>query len=277
LKIGFIERVIVAVRGLDAAREQWARAGFALQPGETRAHGVAWARLAAGAIEIDLCSTTEPGDGPLAAAIEDAAARGGGIIGWVWGATEMEHRAASANSPESAPGRILLADLDGRSAEAMALSGAPPGVWWAAIEARSEVEARRSRLRAVCGSNPNSVDYLEHIVVVAPVLEDAIAAHESRGVPCKRIREAGNGTRQAFFKLEQTVIEVAGPARGRAGCWGLAFMCGDIRKAVAAVRSAGLQATEPKPAVQGGLIARIVDPLDGVAIAFMEAPSANQT
>jgi hypothetical protein len=87
---------------------------------------------------------------------------------------------------------------------------------------------------------------------MTPVLDDAIKAQEAIGVPCKRIREVGNGARQAFFKLEQTVIEVVGPARGRPGCWGLALMCTDIAKAVATARAGGLQATEPKLAVQGG-------------------------
>jgi predicted enzyme related to lactoylglutathione lyase len=49
-------------------------------------------------------------------------------------------------------------------------------------------------------------------------------------------------------------------------------MCSDIARAVAVVRENGLAATEPKPAVQGGLIARIVDPIEGVSIAFMQAP-----
>ena len=106
---------------------------------------------------------------------------------------------------------------------------------------------------------------------MTPVLDDAIAANTAVGVPCKRIREVGNGARQAFFKLEQTVLEVVGPAsRGRFGCWGLALMCSDIAQAVATARANELQATEPKLAIQGGQIARIVDPLDGVAIAFMQ-------
>ena len=49
-------------------------------------------------------------------------------------------------------------------------------------------------------------------------------------------------------------------------------MCTDIAKAVAIARENGLQATEPKKAIQGGLIARIVEPLDGVAVAYMQAP-----
>ena len=47
-------------------------------------------------------------------------------------------------------------------------------------------------------------------------------------------------------------------------------MCADIAQAVATARTNGLQATEPKLAIQGGQIARIVEPLDGVAVAFMQ-------
>jgi len=47
-------------------------------------------------------------------------------------------------------------------------------------------------------------------------------------------------------------------------------MCDDVAAAVAVARRNGLPATEPKPAVQGGRIARIVAPLDAVAVAFMD-------
>ncbi|HXN86758.1 MAG TPA: hypothetical protein VN867_11845, partial [Candidatus Binataceae bacterium] len=72
-----------------------------------------------------------------------------------------------------------------------------------------------------------------------------------------------------FFKLEQTVLEIVGPARGASQVWGLAFMCKDIKRAVEVARANNLEATEPKTAIQGGRIARIVQPLDGVAIAYM--------
>ncbi|MGH7948179.1 MAG: VOC family protein, partial [Candidatus Binataceae bacterium] len=103
------------------------------------------------------------------------------------------------------------------------------------------------------------------------VLDGAIASYQAIGLPCRRIRDAGRGVRQAFFKLEDTALEVVGPSERASGVWGLAFMCGDIAEAVAIARKNGLQATEPKPAIQGGRIARIVEPVDGVAVAFMEA------
>ena len=207
---------------------------------------------------MDLCEPAGSDATPLAAAVGEAASRGGGIIGWTWGIAPGQ------------PQPNLAIRLPG--VEASALPQGPSGVFTAVLEVTAAENARCQVHRGTFGNNPNTVDFFEHIVVMAPVLDEAIAIHEALGIPCKRIREVGNGTRQAFFKLERTVIEVVGPARGRAGCWGLAFMCRDIARAVALVRENGLAATEPKTAVQGGLIARIVDPIDGVSIAFMQAP-----
>jgi predicted enzyme related to lactoylglutathione lyase len=268
-----VERVLVAVRDPAAARENWRRAGFALAPADFEADGIHIARLAAGAVEIDLCAVqSAESRSPLARHLRDATQNesGGGIIGWVWGVKGVlvsDERESSAAQSES----ILLPALAQDSFRAEMLSSGLPGVVTAAAPIALELESRRQSLARLCGINPNTVEYLEHIVVMTPVLEEAIAANEAVGVPCKRIREVGNGARQVFFKLEQTVLEVVGPAtRGRPGCWGLALMCSDIAQAVATARANGLQATEPKLAIQGGQIARIVDPLDGVAIAFMQ-------
>jgi len=262
MRINCIERVIVATPALEPARERWRRAGFAVAPGETRVAGLSFTRLAAGAVEIDLCCPGSDASGPLADAVSEAISRGGGMVGWVWGIEPASRE--SAGGPALPPLEAM--------ADTIAMSTGLPGVFTAALNVGSDQDARRKLHREFLGPNPNTVDFLEHIVVMTPVLEDAIAAHEAIEVPCKRIREVGNGMRQAFFKLEQTVIEVVGPSRERPGCWGLAFMCSDICAAVATARANGLQATEPKKAIQGGQIARIVDPLDGVAVAFMQAP-----
>jgi predicted enzyme related to lactoylglutathione lyase len=193
---------------------------------------------------------------------------GGKMIGWVWGSKGA--LSGDGLDDKSQTTSITLPGLSEPTVDARVLSSGLPGVTTAVAEIRLDIESRRTRLRELCGSNANAVDYLEHIVVMTAVLEDAIAGHESIGVACKRIREVGNGARQAFFKLEQTVIEVVGPARAKPGCWGLAMMCSDIAQAVAVARANGLEATEPKTAVQGGQIARIVEPLDGVAIAYMQ-------
>ncbi len=268
-----VERVLIAVRDLAAARENWRRAGFALTPADFEADGIQIARLAAGAVEIDLCAMQSAGSrSPLAQHLREATQNegGAGIIGWVWGVKGVlvsdEEESSAAQSQ-----LIQLPALAQNSIKAEMLSSGLPGVLTAAAPITLDLESRRQSLAQLCGLNPNTVEYLEHIVVMTPVLEDAITANEALGVPCKRIREVGNGARQAFFKLEQTVLEVVGPAmRGRPGCWGLALMCSDIAQAVATARANELQATEPKLAIQGGQIARIVDPLDGVAIAFMQ-------
>ena len=258
MRITCIERVLVATPSIEACGRQWDRAGFAIAPNKRELGGVRFAGLAAGAFEIDLCEPVGIDAAPLAAAVGEAASRGGGIIGWTWGVAPGE---CQRNMPVPLPG-----------VDANGLPQGLSGVFTAALEVTADQNARCQGHRGTFGNNPNTVEFLEHIVVMAPVLDEAIAIHEALGIPCKRIREVGNGTRQAFFKLERTVIEVVGPARDRAGCWGLAFMCGDVARAVAVVRENGLAATEPKKAVQGGLIARIVDPIDGVSIAFMQAP-----
>jgi hypothetical protein len=264
-----IERVIVAVRALAESRENWRRAGFGVAAGEFEHSGMRVARMAAGAVEIDLCEGKADGDaGPLAAALREAVENGGGIVGWVWGEKAI---AGPDSKPTASSGSIALPGLSQPTTSAEVLLSGLPGVVTAAAKTNLDIESRRLKLRELCGANTNSVEYLEHIVVMTPVLSDAITANEAVDVPCKRIREVGNGARQAFFKLEQTVLEVVGPARGKPGCWGLALMCTDIAHAVAAARNGGLEATEPKLAIQGGQIARIVAPLDGVAIAFMQA------
>ncbi|HVA80395.1 MAG TPA: hypothetical protein VNF29_05680 [Candidatus Binataceae bacterium] len=271
MEINCVERILIGAADLGAARERWSRAGFALANEKITAGGIEFAPMAAGAVEIDLCAASGDASGPLADAIRNAAARGGAVLGWIWGTSGEDPAAARAGVPIAIPGARGASIIDARMPPAD-LRAELPGVFTATTEVSISLEARRQNL-ARFGANPNTVAYLEHIVVMTPVLEEAIAAHERMGVKCKRIREAGGGARQAFFKLEQTVLEVVAPPRGAPGCWGLAFMCADIDCAVALAREAGLQATAPKSAIQGGRIARIVDPLDGVAIAFMEPPT----
>jgi hypothetical protein len=256
--ISYIERVVVAITELDAACERWSKAGFAVASRSSSVDGLDVARLYAGAIELDLVAVTKGGAAPvpLASALE----RGGGIVGWTWG-IDVELSGEVTNP-------LMLPFSDG--SRSISFANFLPGVWTGGVASDGDLIARRKNLEQLCGASKNTVDYLEHIVVMTPSLEDAIAAHEKIGLPCKRVREAGGGVRQAFFKLEQTVLEIVGPGRGAAQVWGLAFMCKDIRRAVGFARDNGLEATEPKTAIQGGKIARIVHPLDGVAVAYME-------
>jgi predicted enzyme related to lactoylglutathione lyase len=257
-----IERVIVAVPDLDAACERWGRAGFGIAQNRFHDDGIAIARLYAGAVEIDLCADEKDSPRKIPEMLNGAIERGGGVVGWTWG---IDDAVASSEDHNS-----LKLPTHSDSAQMTSFGHFLPGVWAGAIATDPDSNKRPEALARLCGENQNTVDYLEHIVVMTPSLEEAIAAHEKIGLPCKRIREAGGGMRQAFFKLEQTVLEIVGPARGASQVWGLAFMCKDIKRAVEVARANGMEATEPKAAIQGGRIARIVSPLDGVAIAYME-------
>ncbi|MFZ0679547.1 hypothetical protein, partial [Candidatus Binatus sp.] len=68
-----VERVLVAVRDLASSSENWRRAGFAVTPADFEADGIAIARLAAGAVEINLCATrSAKSKSPLATYLRDA-------------------------------------------------------------------------------------------------------------------------------------------------------------------------------------------------------------
>ncbi len=254
-----VERVIVAVTDLATACERWSTVGFGVARDRFIAPSIEVARLHAGAVEIDLCAF-HAGQNPEL--FNPIIARGGGLIGWTWGIAGSDQAEASGIS--------LTLPFEGGARRVWFLNFLP-GVWTGAIESDPDPAKRRDSLKQACGTNQNTVDYIDHIVVMTPSLETAIAAHENLGVPCKRVRDAGGGVKQAFFKLEQTVLEIAGPGRGEPQVWGLAFMCDDIQRAVEIARANGFEATTPKTATQGGKIARLVNLLDGVAIAYMEA------
>jgi predicted enzyme related to lactoylglutathione lyase len=244
LRIISLERVLIAVTDFDRSCDNWRNAGFSLEAGADPKDGIRSARFTAGAVTVELCASAGDIDrrNPMAVQMAEAAARGGGIFGWLWG----------------------VADSDGELfAERSRAHELLDGVFTGAVAKSREAVPR-------IAPNANTVAYLEHMVVMVPQLDEAIVAFERVGVPCKRIREAGRGMRQAFFKLEESVFELVGPSGSEPRCWGLAFMCDDAAAAVAGARRNGLQATEPKPAIQGGRIARIVAPLDAVAVAFMD-------
>ena len=245
MRIISLERVLVAVTDFDRSCDNWRKAGFALEVAADGANPIRSAEFASGAVTVELCAAQGDPDrtDPRAVQMAEAAARGGGIFGWLWG---VAHAEGEVFAERSRAHELLNGVFTGAIAKPQ--PSAPPA-------------ARPS---------PNTVAWLEHMVVMVPQLDEAIVAFERVGLPCKRVREAGRGMRQAFFKLQESVFELVGPSGTEPRCWGLAFMCGDAAAAVAVARRNGLQATEPKPAVQGGRIARIVEPLDGVAVAFMD-------
>jgi hypothetical protein len=117
---------------------------------------------------------------------------------------------------------------------------------------------------------PNPSITLDHVVVMTDDLIrtcDAIAA--ATGEPLKRIREAGGGRQQGFFRLGEAIIEVVGPASPEPSLWGLVLNVDDIHDVCDHLGPdvVGL----PKPAVQPGrFIATIRRDMNlGTAVALM--------
>ena len=142
--------------------------------------------MAAGAVEIDLCAIeSAKSRSPLAQHLREATKNdsGGGIIGWVWGVKGVlisdERESSSIPSIES----IQLPGLAQTPVKAEMLSSGLPGVVTAAAPINLDIESRRQSLAQLCGSNANTVEYLEHIVVMTPVLSDAIIAIEASRRP----------------------------------------------------------------------------------------------
>ena len=88
--------------------------------------------------------------------------------------------------------------------------------------------------------HPNGVVRVDHVVMLSPDLDRAVAELESQGFDLRRRREGdtpGGSTRQAFFRAGEPILEVVqapegtsvardpdGPAR----LWGLAFLVEDM-------------------------------------------------
>ena len=178
-----IDRVIVAVRDLVAARENCARRLWC-RSGRVSGLGMRIARLAAGAVEIDLCQPDGAGlSAALAEPLRASIEAGGGIVGWVWGKKNSSAADAHEANALAAANSIKLPGQSSPAVEAAMPLVRNAGVIAAAMMRHSDIESRRRALLELCGTNANTVEYLEHIVVMTPVLEDAIAANEANECP----------------------------------------------------------------------------------------------
>ena len=116
----------------------------------------------------------------------------------------------------------------------------------------------------------NGVTGLDHVVVMTPGLDATVAALEAAGLGLRR-RASPRGTPMAFLRAGPVVVEVvAAPGSPAAMLWGLSLRVDDVDAAVVAVGKAGGQASDPRPAVQGGRIATVRDGGCGVPVAFQE-------
>lgn len=118
--------------------------------------------------------------------------------------------------------------------------------------------------------HPNGVTDIDHVVLMATDLDATIDSLAAKGHDLRRIREAGNGVRQAFFRLGPVILEVVGPM-DNPGLWGITFTVRDI-DATAAFLGDRLGAV--KDAVQPGRRIATLDRSAGstVPLAFISKP-----
>jgi len=76
--------------------------------------------------------------------------------------------------------------------------------------------------------HPNGATAIDHIVVLTPDFDATVERLRSDGLDFRRIRDAGEGRRQAFFVLGPCLLELAGPADGPERLWGVTLVAPDL-------------------------------------------------
>jgi predicted enzyme related to lactoylglutathione lyase len=121
--------------------------------------------------------------------------------------------------------------------------------------------------------------HIDHIVIGS---NDSAATaklfSETYGIEIKRVMSRpGTGAHMEFAKLQEVVLEFAGPGtppegeEPRAALRGFVFAVEDIDAAVAALRAHGCTVEEPHAAVQpGAKLAGIKDGTHGVPLAIIQ-------
>jgi hypothetical protein len=103
--------------------------------------------------------------------------------------------------------------------------------------------------------HPNGVVALDHVVLATPNLGRTIESLEAAGIDLRRVRDAGEGRQQAFFKLGEVILELVGPKApsgdGAPRFFGLAWT---VRDPAATSAFFGDRLKPFKPAVQPGRV-----------------------
>ena len=101
--------------------------------------------------------------------------------------------------------------------------------------------------------HPNGVVALDHVVMTTPDLGRTIAALEAAGLELRRVRDAGRGNQQAFFRVGEPILELVGPTApkgdGPPRFYGLAWTVRDLDETAAYL---GERLRPAKDAVQKG-------------------------
>lgn len=115
--------------------------------------------------------------------------------------------------------------------------------------------------------HPNGVVAIDHVVQFASDLDAAVEQLAADGHDLRRVRDAGNGLRQAFFRLGPVILEVVGPM-DRNGLWGVTFTVRDLDATAVYL---GDRLGPVKDAVQPGRRIATLHAGTTPAIAFMSA------
>jgi hypothetical protein len=116
--------------------------------------------------------------------------------------------------------------------------------------------------------HPNTASAVDHVVALTPDFDRTVRKLRDAGLDFRRIREAGDGVRQAFFVLGPCLLEVGGPADGAVRFWGLTIVVDDLDGAAERLSD---RLGPIKDAVQPGRRIATVRPEAGLGIpvAFM--------
>jgi hypothetical protein len=119
--------------------------------------------------------------------------------------------------------------------------------------------------------HPNGVREIDHIVLLTPHLDRTIEELTADGVDLRRMRDAGGGRQQAFFRLGPVILEVVGDTDDpEPRLWGITFTVEDLDATAAFL---GDRLRPAKEAVQPGRRIATLDRSAGstVPIAFMSS------
>ncbi len=117
-------------------------------------------------------------------------------------------------------------------------------------------------------AHPNGATGLDHVVALTDDLDRTLGAVRAAGLDVRRIRDAADGRRQAFVRVGDALLELAGPAGEAPAFWGVVVVVADLD---ALARRLGPRLGAIRDAVQPGRrIATVrLDAGLGLALAFM--------
>ena len=85
------------------------------------------------------------------------------------------------------------------------------------------------RARADAVEHANGATGIDHVVLLTDDFDATVGRlRDEQGLDFRRVREAGEGRRQAFFVLGPCLLEVAGPVEGGERLWGVTLVAPDL-------------------------------------------------